>query len=203
MARSARGGLTVTRGGLGALVCALAAHGALYRSFLPSDGVHGYFAWYEPLVGALSVAAIATVAVLFMAALAGRRPRVLAWIAGRDTERSSTLPDQSLRLASVALGVLLVQETVERSVGAGSPTVPMLTPTAWLSVLVALALVAAMLVFATRSCAVLLEHVLAAPPPAPVLLAAPGAPPRAAVPCARLSPLASSRALRAPPLLAG
>jgi hypothetical protein len=64
---------------LPAAVCALATHGLVYRSLWPSNAAHGYFAWYEPLVGGLSVASLLAVAGLAWAAAAVvRDPRALA-----------------------------------------------------------------------------------------------------------------------------
>jgi hypothetical protein len=95
-------------------LCALTAHAALYRSLLPRDGAHGYLCWYEPAIALLSIGSAATVGIAAVAALLGRRSRTLATI--RTAEQDSA---SALRLASLAVVWLVVQETVERSVGAG------------------------------------------------------------------------------------
>ena len=200
-------GLGVARGAVGAALCALAAHGVLYRSLWPSSGAHGYFNWYQPLVGGLSLIALVVLAVVLVAGLLGIRSgpiERLSSVFRRPEEDRSSPSALVVRLAGASLLVLLVQESIERSIESGSPTVASFTPAAWLVAIAVLSALAAALVLATRSYAVLLDRVLAAgvrrriaqlaPPLGNVVLfARPG----------RCKPLASGWALRAPPALAG
>jgi hypothetical protein len=200
-------GLGVARGAVGAALCALAAHGFLYRSLWPSSGAHGYFGWYQPLVGGLSLIALVVLAIVLIAGLLGIRSRPIDWLSSvfrcPEEDRSSRSA-LVVRLAGASLLVLLVQESVERSIESGSPTVASFTPVAWLVAIAVLSALAAAIVLATRSCAALLDRVLGAggrrritqlalPLGHVVLFARPG----------RCKPLASGWALRAPPALAG
>src|SRR5207253_7041432 len=58
---------------LATAVCALATHALMYRTLWPSDAVHGYLGWYEPLVGALSLASLFGLVALVAVAPAARR----------------------------------------------------------------------------------------------------------------------------------
>ena len=188
-------------GTLAVLVCALAAHAAAYRSFWPEDGVHGYFGWYEPLVGVLSGASVAIVAVALALGLRARRAgpsrgerAVLAWL----RPWRSPSPLAGARLAVLSLGVLLVQESVERSVGLHHVAPASFPASTWLVVLVSVALGGAALTFLARWCVELVEIVLAArgrPRRAPEPEAAPTPSPT----CRRPNPLATRLGMRAPP----
>jgi hypothetical protein len=137
------------------LLCALAAHALLYRSLLPNDEVHGYLAWYVPVVAALSALAVGAVSVLFVSSLLGRRSRL----------RRLTLPlgvSGTRRFASVglpALAFLAAQETLEHSLEAGRLETG-LNPAGWVLLLLAVAAVAGLLSILARSCAALLTAVL-------------------------------------------
>jgi hypothetical protein len=179
----------------------------LYGSLLPSDGAHGYFGWYEPLVGGLSGAAVVALGVLLAAGLLGFRSLVLEALkdALRPGGEPGADPCRSIgRLAICSLGLVLVQESLERSLGYGSPTAATFTPAQWLLLLATLSLLATAVVVATRSCATLLDRVFGTGRRRPIGSFVP-APVRrfTLVGPRRHKPLASGRALRAPPLLAG
>jgi hypothetical protein len=174
-------------------LCALTAHAALYWSLFPADGVHGYFGWYEPAVAALSIASALVVGVAAVAALLGRRSRVLAALRATPPTAMS-----GVRLAALAAGWLVVQETIERSVGAGQFELATFGIAGW-SIIVGATIVAA-------GALTLLARIGAA-----FVRAAASAPSRrfarsqsvvrwiASVPPRRRRPLADRRGLRAPP----
>jgi hypothetical protein len=190
-------------GTLAVLLCSLAAHAAAYRSFWPEDGVHGYFGWYEPIVGVLSGGAAATVVCLFALGLrartaaASRHERaILAWLRPwRGPSRRS-----GAGLAALSLGVLLVQESVERSVAVHQLALASFPASTWLVILASVALGGAVLTFLARWCIELVEIVLATR--GPVLHAAEVevAPARSPV-RRRRNPLATRLGMRAPPIL--
>jgi hypothetical protein len=206
MGRPVRRTLTVVQRGLGAALCGLAAHGALYRSLVPTEGAHGYFGWYEQVIAALSVVAVLAVALVVASGLVGR-PRLPVEFVGALVRRPGASPRIAgpfLQLVGASLLLLVAQESAERSVESGGPTVAAFAPTAWLVMLAAISLLAVALVVATRSCAVLLRWVCAGEPRPVVLSARPVAPsPLGFAGPRRRNPLACGRALRAPPLLAG
>src|SRR4051812_48501734 len=101
---------------LPAALCALGAHALLYGSFRPAAGVHGYLGWYEP---ALALVAIAVVVLIRPVALRSRLP----------------IAETARGLASRALVLVLVQESLERSLHVGHPAVAAMTPSGWLALL--------------------------------------------------------------------
>jgi hypothetical protein len=117
---------------LPAAICALGAHALLYGSFRPADGVHGYLGWYEP---ALALAAIAVVVLIRPVSLRSRLP----------------ITETTRALASRALVIVLVQESLEQSLQVGHPTVAAMTPSAWLVLLTGLAATASALALALRA----------------------------------------------------
>jgi hypothetical protein len=182
---------------LPAACCALVAHALLYGSLAPHDGVHGYFGWYEPLVAALTLAAGGGAVVLLAVALAARlldRPirRVVAPVPFAERART---------YAGFGLLVVLVQESVERSVETGRPTLAAFTPAGWALLSLGLTAAAAVLAAAVRLAEAAASFVCGAqlrrhgvrPRLAPTwsVVTGCGTPPR---------PLAARRALRAPPL---
>jgi hypothetical protein len=109
---------------------------------------------------------------------------------------------QAARLAQTALVFLFLQETLERSLALGHPTVPSFAPSTWLLVIASLLLFAALLVFAGKLGARIVRLVLGTPRRrlrSPSL----ASPPRLRIAPPRRNPLAERRGLRAPPLLAG
>jgi hypothetical protein len=130
--------LALHRRGLAPLMCALGAHAIVYRSLWPTDGLHGYFGWYERSVAAASLLSLiyllALLLVVWLARRSGRRPR-----------KPSAQPPRSLAeiargLSLSSLVVLLVQESLERSLDAGSPAFAVFAPWQWLLLFVAIAL---------------------------------------------------------------
>jgi hypothetical protein len=142
-----------------AAVCALAAHALIYGTLTPSDGAHGYFAWYEPAVAGLSVAALVSLigflAVAVGARKLGRLPRVAVVVPAPFGRRFRSL-------AGSTLAFLLVQESLESSLQAGRPTQLVLTPSQWLLLLAAVAVASAALSVALRACEVVVARMLGA-----------------------------------------
>ncbi len=138
------------------MVCALIAHAAVYRSLVPDDGLHGYFGWYVPLV------AVATVCSLLAVMVGGLGPRSRA---ARLIQ--SCLPARSrtrhlgtvVGLASGGLAVLVVQESLERSLGAGAFTLVSFDASMWPVLLVVLVLAAALVLGVGRTAIALGELV--------------------------------------------
>jgi hypothetical protein len=174
--------------------CAFVAHAALYRTLWPADGRHGYFGWYEPLVAALSGAALVLVvgflAVAGVARALGRPLRV----------GSGPVAPRAPRLVSSAVGFLLVQESLERSLH-GGVAVASFAPSQWLTLLAAVVGSAALLAAGLRLLERVADRLLAGPErhvavPAPV---------RAwsvrEITRRRPRPLAERRALRGPPVV--
>jgi len=122
-----------------AVVCALAAHAVLYRTLAPGDSAHAYFGWYEPVVAALSLAAV--VALVALVALAATRPlRMLA--------RVRVPSVRSVAASSIA--VFLAQEAVEHSVASRHLSVQILAPSQMLTLLAAVTVSASLFVLALR-----------------------------------------------------
>jgi hypothetical protein len=190
------------RRGLAVVVCGLAGHAVLYRSLLPEEGAHSYLGWYEALIGTLSAVAVLSVAGLFTCRVLGIRGRAADLLGeALGGSRSRVGPVEAVtRLAGASLALLLAQESLESSIESRAPGIIMLTPATWLLLIAAATLFATALVFATRSCVALLEHLSATSESrlrAPRVLARPSRP---RLGSDRPSPLASGRALRAPPL---
>jgi hypothetical protein len=117
---------------LPAAICALGAHALLYGSFRPADGVHAYLGWYEP---ALALAAIAVVVLIRPVSLRSRLP----------------IGETARGLVSRALVIVLVQESLERSLQVGHPAVAAMTPSGWLVLVAGLAATALALALALRA----------------------------------------------------
>jgi hypothetical protein len=187
------------RGSLGALLCALTAHATAYRSLVPDDGLHGYLGLYEAVVFGLSALALATILLAVVAAATGRdgrwRDRVRC-PAGGSSRRSSAL------LALGALVLLLVQESLERSLVSGAPAWPEPDAQMWLVAVAAAFGAALVLRLLRRSCVSLLRAVHARDRlrrRRPTV----ARPRRAQIAVGRRNALANRRGLRAPPALAG
>src|SRR5439155_23185655 len=174
-------------------VCALAAHALVYRSFLPAGAAHRYLAWYEPLLGGLTLASLGALLVLVGLAALGRP---LPW----QLEAGSTR-DLWSRIAAGGVLLFCVQESLERSLSGGGVEVASLSAGTWLVLLAAVGAFAALITLVARSGAALVRLVLrAAPEPHERRAAVPR--PRRFAPRRRRNPLAERRGLRAPPLLA-
>jgi hypothetical protein len=169
-------------------VCALAAHAVVYRSLQPAGSAHGYFAWYEPLVGALTLASAGALVAVAVLAATGRSLRF-----GLD---GATGRDLWARIAAGGVLLFFAQESLERSL-AGSAGVASLSADSWLIVLAAVAAFAALIALVVRSGVVLALRGPAARPSARAPLTLPG--PRRVHAPRRRRPLAERRGLRAPP----
>ncbi len=181
------------------VLCALVGHAVLYRSVWPGDAAHGYLGWYSLVVGALSIAAL----VFFPLALAtsaldeADRPR---WVGALlPQRRPGRAAWEIARLAVLAAGFLVVQESLEHTFEAGA-ALPFATlgPSAWLLLVVVVTLSAAAIVFVERGVAALVEGSAAVGEPVPAQE------PSWAATVARIGrrrPLALHAGLRAPPLL--
>jgi hypothetical protein len=184
--------LRFARRSLQVLLCALAAHAAAYGSLLPNDSSHGYLGTYEGVVAVLSVAAVGVFIVALLALLAGRG-RLLRMLVGQPAG-SLSFRNRVALLAIAALVVLLVQESIEHSVGANAPN------GAWLIAPATIVIVAMTFVLLEHSCCQLIRAFLAGPatlPRAPARTTTPRRAPRTR----RRNSLADFRGLRAPPFL--
>ena len=163
-----------------AAICALGAHALLYGTFQPADGIHRYLGWYQP---ALAVAVIVAVVVF------------------RPTWLRTPLPvgEAARRLSTSALVVVLVQESLERSVSAGHPAFVSLTPSGWLVLLAGIAGTAIVLALALRVGQAVVSLLRRSRPTYARVVAPRIA--RAVTPTPR-RPLSGSVALRAPPTFA-
>jgi hypothetical protein len=190
----------VTRGFLPVLVCSLAAHAVAYRSFVPQDPVHGYFAAYEAAIGGLSALALGALGLVLAALLLGR-PGPL---------RIATCPPSSARSAStriasligLSLAAFFAQEGIERWVASEPAGAVGLYPAASLLAVAAIVLAAVLVVALEHSCVRLIGTLLRrrrALPRAPVR---PAFTPRVPRNRRRRNSLADFRGLRAPPVCA-
>ena len=181
------------------LLCALAAHAVAYRSFLPSDPVHGYLGSYEGVVAFASTLALAAVLLAALLAALGRRDGLVGVLAPRADSRPA-----GYRVASMALwayGLLVVQETAEAIVGATRGEGLAFGFGSWLVAVAALVVAATVIVLVgcsyRRVVSALLVVRVAVPRIAPLVPR-----PSRQADLARRNALADFRALRAPPLFA-
>jgi hypothetical protein len=180
-----------------AVVCALAAHALVYRTVTPGDGSHGYFGWYELVVAVASAACLCGLLVLVAVAAAARR---LGRPVRLGVAEPAPLAASARSLGAASLAVYVVQETVERSVASGHPSVSVLAPSQSLTLLAGIAAASCLLSLALRLGHAVVRRVLGGPvEPARVGLLF-GWSVRTAR-ALRPRPLAGRFALRAPPLL--
>lgn len=132
-----RRGVLVLRRLPAVAVCALAAHALIYQTLSPSDGVHGYFSWYEPALGAASLASLLGLLCLLAAASAARRRGRPLRRPRQEAQRPVDVVIRALGAASLVF--LLAQESLERTLATGHPTVALFTPSQWLVLLVGIA----------------------------------------------------------------
>jgi hypothetical protein len=183
-------------------LCALAGHFAIYGSFAPADGEHGYFVWYEPVVAGLSIVALVVLGALVLAATLGR-PQLRRRIAPMllpPSPRPLPLSVRVVRLSLLGTAFLACQETVERSLSEGRLAPAELGSSQLLLLLVVLAVAATVLALVERSCSRLIELVarpLAHRPARDAAVRFPAVRPQVV---RRRSRLAQLRGLRAPPL---
>ncbi len=176
---------------------ALAVHAILYRSLVPSDGIHGYLGWYAPLVGVLSAIALLLAGGVALARSTGVAVPLVSGVlperaAAGDVSRAAG------RLTAAAVGFLLLQETLERSIPARSFVLVQFTPLQWLIVLCATACVAGVLVSAGRGCRLLIGRARTWRSRVPARNRSRWLAPRSVV-LGAWPPLASFSGLRAPP----
>jgi hypothetical protein len=162
---------------LSGAVCALGAHALLYGTLRPGDGLHGYFGWYEPAIALAAVAAVLLV-----------RPFRL--------RSPSPVGETARRLSTTALVVLLVQESLERSLAGGRPAFAAFTPAQLLVLVAGIAATALLLALALRAGQAVVRLVRRAPS---VRRAIPGGWSVVAIRLVPARPLAARFALRAPP----
>jgi hypothetical protein len=181
-------------------VCALATHALVYRTLWPSDGVHGYFGWYEPVVALASLASLfGLFGLVALAWVARRRGRPLR---AAPVGSPGSVAATARSLAASSLAFLLFQESVERSVAAGHPALPVFMPSEWLMFLAGIAVTSALLAVGLRLARAVVGRALGSSPPQ-------GSSRRLSTPrwsvltCNRRRPrpMAGRFALRAPPLL--
>jgi hypothetical protein len=184
-------------------LCALGGHFALYRSLNPSTGDHAYFAWYEPLVVGLTLAALLAFGALLLAAVLGRDELRRAVVRVLLPAAAQSLPAsvRAVRLTLASVAFLAAQETFERTLAEGRLAPAAFSPFQVLLVLVVLAALAALVALVERSCSELIALVVAPafqPRRRGGALPSPAARP---LPARRRNPLAELRGLRAPPLV--
>lgn len=185
------------------VVCAFAAHAVAYGSPWPSDAEHGYFAWYAPIIAAVSaVSLILPPVVLVLALTTGKESRLVRLVARFlpvHTRRS--IRGEVAVLAASAFGFLLVQESLERWLTAGRFEVPSFPPQTWLTFVAALVVFAVLVVLVERAVSSLADAICASGR-ASVPKACKTAPrPRSVRRRRRERPLAVHGGLRAPPLV--
>jgi hypothetical protein len=154
------------RQSLSIALCALTAHALAYRSVLPEDGAHGYFAWYAPLVAAFSIAALVgatlALAITFTGGARSRPARILgALLPTRSADGPAT--PAVFRLATGALAFLTVQESLERSLSTGGFQLVSLTPSTLLVLVAGVLLTAGVVVLVERVVSSLADAVRRAP----------------------------------------
>jgi hypothetical protein len=183
---------------------ALAAHAAVYGTLMPAGGAHGYFAWYEPAVTGLGALAALVALALCLLAVSPRGRPAARWLARMISPAppDCSVAERASALTAGSLAWLLAQESLERSVAAGRPAVAWLEPSALLVALVAAATVAVLVAAGERLTAAVAQRILA-PRPRPRRVAARARRRVTAPVVSRLSPLATCRGLRAPPLVLG
>jgi hypothetical protein len=150
-----RGWATAVRWLVASMVCALAAHAAVHRSLVPDDGLHGYFGWYVPLVALASLGSLSAVVV------GGLRPRSCAarLIRGCLPARSTARRGRTVAcLAAGGLAFLIVQESMERSLGTGAFSLVTFDASVWPALSVVLVFSAVAVLAISRAAAVLSQR---------------------------------------------
>ena len=185
------------------VLCAFAAHAAVYGSVAPGDTGHSYFGWYGPIVTSISTASLVLLPVALAASLGGR-PSRLGRVARLVLTGRGGAHGLWRRTAEVAIGslcFLIAQETLERSVETNTLGPPHFGTFTWLVLVAAVASGAILVALLCRAVDGLVDELLGrsvsrSHATAPIIrrpaLAAAGARPR---------PLAIHGALRAPPVL--
>jgi hypothetical protein len=116
-------------------LCALAAHGVVYRSVWPDDGAHGYFIVYAPFVAVLSVISLIALPIGLAIALVtspkSRPVRAVALVLSARS-REGTVLTEVARLAGMSLAFLFLQESLERSLGEHGLQAASFSPSTWM-----------------------------------------------------------------------
>jgi hypothetical protein len=185
-------------------LCALVAHAVVYQSLLPEDGAHGYFAWYAPVVVALSCISIFGFVLAIVVALGcgpESRPALLvrSILPVRPADGASA--SRLFRLASGAVVFLFAQESLERSLSAGRLELASFAPTT-LAVLVTTVLAAATCIALVERAMSSLAAVVFRSEPTVQVAAPLKLRPTRVFHALRSRPLTIHGALRAPPLSA-
>jgi hypothetical protein len=174
-----------------ALLCALAAHALVWRSLEPHAGDGSYAHAYQPLIGVAGLVAVAAIGLLAAAALTREYSRTAALAIGRRTAV----------VGSAAAGWLVLQESAERSLSHGRPTLISLAPSGW-ALLALVALAAALAVTAAGHAGMQIVRRLAHEPAAARARHVVVAAVRPAAVCpVRRSVLSLGQGMRAPPVL--
>jgi hypothetical protein len=184
---------------LPAAACALAGHAVVYGTLWPAGAAHGYFGWYEPLLGGASLAALVVLGALLLLAFGGSE-RATDWLRTVVPSRTPGTAAGAHRLALTSLAILLAQETLESSLSSGRFVPGAFSGTSLLLLVAFLWAASAALVLASRAYAALARTACRPPRAAAASLDAPRRPSFRLVLRAP-SPLAACRALRAPPRL--
>jgi hypothetical protein len=180
------------------MMCALVAHAALYASLAPGDGLHSYFAWYEPLV---TVASVCSLLAIVASGVFARR-RVSRLIGVLLPARATRFQSRTVAgLAVGALAFLMAQESLERSVDAGAFTLATFGVATWPVLVAALGLSAAAVLAIGRTAVVLSEPPVRERPSGRRRVGILLGPGRSLVPAAKTALLGRHAGLRAPPLV--
>jgi hypothetical protein len=185
------------------VLCALATHVAVYHSLWPAGGGHGYFAWYAPLVAALSGFSIVGLPLVLALALVGRLGSGPFRAVGAGVVRSAPESDpvaETVRLASAALVFLVAQESLERSFELHRVTLAGFAPSTWSVLLAVVVAVAGAVAWLGRAVSSLVEGILQVRRSAPLRPARANQLFGAADATRRSHPLAVHGGLRAPPV---
>jgi hypothetical protein len=130
-------------------LCAQLAHAVIYGSVFPAGGAHHYLSWYVPLVLVLSAGALALVPIsIATRVLTKGRISVASFLPHRDP--GNPLGDVG-RLALSSALLLLVQESIERTVVAGDLHVATSSPLTVIVAVVVLVFGAATVVAVERT----------------------------------------------------
>jgi hypothetical protein len=185
------------------VLCALAAHAAVYGTFAPEASGHAYFGWYAPAVTALSTVSLVLLPLAFAASVGAAPIRVRRAARRLLAGRAADLGGTRRRAASLAVGsfgFLVVQETLERSFSTNTFSLPHFGASTWLLLVAAVATAAGLVTLVGRAVDGLVAGLIGLSPRRRSLASA-GVRPRLAARTCRPRPLAIHGALRAPPLL--
>ena len=184
------------------VLCALAAHAAVYGSFAPEDSGHSYFAWYTPVVTTVSIASLALLPLALVASLGARPSRfgrvVRLLLSARSADHD--VRRRAGQLAVASLCFLVAQETLERSLATDGISFPHFGAPTWLVLLAAVTTAAGLVALVGHAVDSLVDDLLGRAVPGGTRPASSLRPVLVAV-CSRPRPLAIHGALRAPPTL--